>query len=517
MWCSILTSAVLATPVLAQSRRGPRPEMPSTQPAASSPAGKPDGAPAEDGKLSVTQHQITLDGKSLDYRATAGNMVMKDEAGKAKANIFFVSYDTQQPDPTTRPITFLFNGGPGAASVWLHLGAAGPKTVELDANALPVGPPFKLVDNQATWLRGSDLVFIDPVSTGFSRAAAGEDPGQFHGYTNDIASVADFIRVYITKNNRWGSPIYLAGESYGTTRASGLAGYLAERYGISVNGITLVSSVLDFQTLEPGGGNDLPYELFLPTYSAVAWYHKRLGPEYQADMDKTINAARKFATDEYAPALLKGASLTADERTHIIKQLSALTGINADLIDRANLRIGPGMFEKEVLGDGKQIIGRYDGRITGFDPNAEHGGPSYDPSLSRYRPAYSAAFNQYIRNELKFESDLPYEVLTGKVHPWSMNDEHGGYLYVTDDLESALVQNPHMRVQFISGYYDLATPFFSADYTIDRMNLSPEVRANVTHLYFPSGHMVYHNRDSAKKMAEAIEKFVAVKAATTQP
>jgi carboxypeptidase C (cathepsin A) len=485
----------------------------ATQPAP--PATQPEATASPD-KLSVTNHQIMLDGKPFAYRATAGRMTMKDESGKPKADIFFVSYDTRAADLTKRPITFLFNGGPGSAAVWLHLGAAGPKTVELDKQALPVGPPFKVIDNQATWLPSSDLVFIDPVSTGYSRPAPGEDPTQFHGYQGDLASVGDFIRLYMTRYNRWGSPIYLAGESYGTTRASGLAGYLADRYGISVNGITLISSVLDFQTLEPGGSNDLPYEMYLPTYAAVAWYHKRLAPEYQADFDKTINTARKFAVDEYAPALLKGSSLSPDQRTHIIKELAALTGLKEDLIDRADLRINPGVFEKEVLGDGRHIIGRYDGRITGFDPNALREGPSYDPSFSRYLPAYSAAFNMYVHDELKFDSDLPYEVLTGKVHPWSMGTEQGGYLYITDDLQDALLQNPHMRVQFLSGYYDLATPFFSADYTIDRMNLSPEVRENVTHLYFPSGHMIYHNRDSAKKMSEAIAKFVEVKP-STQP
>jgi carboxypeptidase C (cathepsin A) len=243
----------------------------------------------------------------------------------------------------------------------------------------------------------------------------------------------------------------------------------------------------------------------------VAWYHKKLSPEYQADLQKTIDDARKFVVDEYAPALLKGAGLTIAQRTHLIKQLAAFTSLSEDLIDRDNLRISPGQFEKQLLGDGHQIIGRFDGRITGYDPEAAHGMPSYDPSLSRYLPAYTSTFNQYIREDLKYQSDLPYEALTGNVQPWPMDN-----VYVIDDLQNAMLQNPHLRVQFISGYFDLATPFFSADYTIDRMELSPAVRANITHLYFPSGHMVYHNREAAKKMAEAVEKFVALPA-TTQP
>jgi carboxypeptidase C (cathepsin A) len=323
--------------------------------------------------------------------------------------------------------------------------------------------------------------------------------------------VAEFIRVYITKYRRWGSPIYLAGESYGTTRASLLAGYLADHDGIAVNGITLISSVLDFKTIIPGPENDLPYEMYLPTYAAVAWYHKKLSPEYQADLGKTVDAARKFVVDEYTPGLLKGASLPADVRAHLIKQLSAFTGLTEEMIDRDNLRINPGQFEKQLLGDGHHIIGRFDGRITGYDADASHGGPGYDPSLSRYASAYTSAFNQYVREDLKYENDLQYQALTS-VGPWDERD-----LYVIDDLQAAMLQNPHLRVQFISGYFDLATPFYAADYTINRMQLSPETRANITHLYFPTGHMVYHHRESAKKMADAVEKFVSVGIPATQP
>jgi carboxypeptidase C (cathepsin A) len=499
-----LFSAVLTLHAHGQTHHMPRPDGPSTQPAAT--------APVEESKLSVTEHEITLDGKPLKYRAIAGPLTMKDESGKPKANMFFVSYDTQAADPTSRPLTFLFNGGPGAAAIWLHMGGVGPKVVDLDPSGLPIGPPFKLIDNQATWIPASDLVFIDPVSTGYSRPAPGEDAGQFHGVQPDVESVAEFIRVYITKYHRWGSPIYLAGESYGTTRAASLAGYLSDRYGIAVNGITLVSSVLDFKTLQASPSNDLPYELYLPSYAAVAWFHKKLSPDYQADLQKTIDAARKFAVDEYAPALIKGASLTIAQRTHLIKQLAAFTSLSEDLIDRDNLRIGPGQFEKQLLGDGHHIIGRFDGRITGYDAEAIHNGPDYDPSSALYLPAYTSVFNQYVHEDLKFESDLPYEALTSKVQPWPVND-----LYVIDDLQDAMLQNPHLRVQFISGYFDLATPFFSADYTINRMQLSAEAKANITHLYFPSGHMIYHNREAAKQFEEAIAKFVAVPSAATQP
>ena len=475
------------------------------------PATAPTTSPTEsaEGKVSTTAHQITLDGKPLAYHAMAGDLIARDDTGKAKAHMFFVAYNKDDTgDAANRPITFLFNGGPGAAAVWLHLGAAGPMTIALDDHDIPLGPPYKLIENQASWLNATDLVFVDPVSTGYSRPAPGEKAEQFYGAHEDIASLADFVRIYLTKYRRWSSPKFLAGESYGTTRAAALAGYLVDRYGIATNGIVLISSVLDFQSLLINPGNDLPYELYLPSYAAVAWYHKKLSPELQADFNKTIDQARKFAVEEYGPALAKGASLGAEQRADIVKQLSGFTSLPAALVERANLRIGPELFGKLLLGDGHQIIGRFDGRITGYDAQAINNNPSYDPSLSLYLPAYSSTFNDYIRRQLNYESDLPYEVLK-LVQPWNFGQEAGGYLYVIDDLQSAIAQNPHLRVMFVSGYYDLATPFFSADYTIDRMNLSTELRANVTHEYFPSGHMVYHHRESAKKLEEDVAAFIS--------
>jgi carboxypeptidase C (cathepsin A) len=472
------------------------------------PTSRPAPSPA-DVKVSVTAQQITLNGKSLAYTATAGDLIIKDESGKPRADMFFVAYRLDPAgDPATRPITFLFNGGPGAAAVWLHLGGAGPRVIELDTHDLPVGPPYKLVDNPATWLGATDLVFIDPVSTGYSRPAPGVKADEFHGVHQDIASIADFIRLYTTQYQRWASPIYLAGESYGTTRAAALAGHLADRYGIAVNGIVLMSSVLDFQSLITRPGNDEPFVMYLPSYAAVAWYHHKLSSELQADFNKTIEQAKTFAVEQYAPALAKGASLSTDQRAQIVNQLAAFTGLSADLVDRSNLRIDPGLFEKELLGDGHHIIGRFDGRIIGYDPNAISHSPSYDPSLSQYLPAYSATFNDYVRRVLKYKSDLPYEVLTNQVQPWSFGQEGGGYLYVIDDLQSAILQNPHLRVMFVSGYFDLATPFFSADHAINRMNLGPDLRKNVTHEYFPTGHMVYHHREAAMKLAQDIAKFV---------
>ncbi len=519
---AVLTVATV-TATRGQQRRPRPPEAAAaTQPADAAPSAGTNSK-ADDGKRSTTDHQITLDGRPFPYAATAAELTLKDEAGKARASLFYVAYDAKpadgpKPDPG-RPLTFLFNGGPGSAAVWLHLGGMGPRIVELDDHSMPVGPPYKLVDNPNTWLPASDLVFVDPVGTGYSRAAPGVDAKQFYGFRNDLETCADFIRSYVTKHGDWGRPIYLAGESYGTTRCAALAGYLADRYGLQVNGVTLVSTVLDFGTLQPSAGNDLPYELYLPSYAAVAWYHKKLGPDLQADFDKTIAAARKFTADEYVPALAKGAALPAEDRAHVVKRVAAFTGLTEAYVDKANLRIGPSAFEKGVLGgDGRQIVGRYDARITGYDPAAARGSPGFDPSFSYYLPAYSSTFNQYVRDELKYETDLPYEVLSDQVRPWSFNDERGNPLYVTDDLQDALLQHPGLRVHFVSGYYDLATPFFAADYTIDRMNLSPEARRRVSHSYYPSGHMIYHNHESAKQLAEAEATFMHPPAGpTTKP
>ena len=362
-------------------------------------------------------------------------------------------------------------------------------------------------------------MFVDPVGTGYSRpAAAGEDAKQFYGYQPGPGSPrAEFIRTYITKYHRWGSPIYLAGESYGTTRCAGLAGFLADRYGIQVNGVTLVSSVLDFSTLQASPANDLPYEMFLPTFAAVAFFHHRLTGEYAADLQKTVNAARAFASGPYLHALNQGAGVPAAERAKVTEQLAALTSIPADTWDRGDLRVGAGQFEKDVLGDHRHIVGRYDGRIVGYDPAGNRPSSGFDPSFSYYQPAYESVFNEYVHGTLKYDSDLPYEVLSSAVHPWQMTPGGEGQLYNLDDLQDALLQHPRLRVQFVSGYFDLATPFFAADYFVDRMQLDDAARRRVSHVYFPSGHMIYHNRAAAADLTTAVDRFIAVDAATTRP
>jgi carboxypeptidase C (cathepsin A) len=482
-------------------------------------------------ELKVTAHSVVVGGKKIEYTATAGTLVQRDEAGNAKADMFFVAYvkgakaetagtkPSSQPSPgvpsegvrgaSTRPVTFVFNGGPGAASVWLHLGTAGPKRVKLNEKGLPIGPPYELVENETSWLDATDLVFIDPVGTGYSRPAKGEKGEQFYGVQEDIQSMAAFIRLWTTRYERWLSPKFLAGESYGTTRAAGLSRYLLNRQGISLNGIILISSVLDFQTLRPGGANDLPYALYVPSYAAAAWYHKKLSDDLQKrELPRLVDEVKAWAMSDYWLALAKGEGISDPDKRAIAEKLAGYTGLPVDWILKADLRIDPQRFMKQLLNDQRKMLGRFDARITGFTADPIEAEPEYDPSLAPYLAAYTADFNDYVRRELKFESDLPYEVLSGRVQPWNYGPAGNGYLNVADDLRDAMLQNPQMRVMFCSGWLDLATPFTATDYTIDHMGLVKDLRGNIDKQYYPAGHMMYHEDASRKRLHEDIARFI---------
>ncbi len=491
-------------PALALAAPAPEAKPPAT------PAAKTEPEKADPNKLSVTEHEMTVDGKTLKYRATAGRMGVHDEAGKPKADFFFVAYERlpAQTDPAKRPITFVFNGGPGAAAVWLHLGAVGPQRLAIDKDTDLPASPVHLEDNSDSWLTATDLVFIDPVGTGYSRAAKDENPAQFFGVHEDIRWVAEFIRLYTTQNQRWLSPKYLAGESYGTTRAAGLSQYLQKADGIDLSGIILISSVLNFATIEAGPGNDLPYALYLPSYTAAAWHHHKLAPDLQADLPKAIAKARQWATDAYGPALARGAALTADERTAICKNLARFTGLAPEFADKANLRISPDRFEGSLLAAERKVIGRFDARLTGFKPDPLNPSAGADPSFQPYLSAYSAAINDYLRRGLKYENDLPYEVLSHKTGPWDMGEGGHGYLDVSENLADAMTANPRLRVMFASGYQDLATPFDASTYAIDHMNLSPESRAQISHRFYEGGHMFYHHRPSLAPFGADVRAFI---------
>lgn len=473
---------------------------------------KDEKKPPED-KSVQTKHSVKIGGQEVKYTATAGTMVLKLEDGTPKASIFYVAYTKDDTtDFSKRPITFAFNGGPGAGSLWLHIGALGPRRVEMGdvGNLLP--PPYKFVDNEASILDVTDIVFIDPVTTGYSRTVPGEADKQFHGVQEDVQSVGDFIRLWATRNRRWGSPKFLAGESYGTTRAAGLSGYLQQRYGMYLNGIVLISAILNFQTAEFDTGNDLPYILYLPTYTAIAWYHKKLPGDLQGDLQKAIAEAKAFATGEYADALMKGGTLPSAKRAEIAQKLSRLTGISADYIDRADLRIEIQRFDKELMKNERRTVGRLDGRFTGIDADAAGAQPDYDPSLAAIVGPYTATLNEYVRGELKFESDLPYEFLTGRVRPWNYAPYENRYVNVAETLRRAMTQNPFLHVFVGKGYYDLATPFFAADYTMDHLGLDLTLRPHISGGYYEAGHMMYVHHDSLVKLKQDLAQFIQASA-----
>ncbi|MEO8192151.1 MAG: peptidase S10 [Acidobacteriota bacterium] len=502
----IAASLLSPLPLAAQAERAPSPTPTAT---AADDTKAPEKArtpePREE-KPSVTHHEIRADGRPIRYTATAGYMPMKDETGKLKANVFYVSY-VKEGSSSRRPITYTFNGGPGSASVWLHMGAVGPKRVVMADDGQPLPPPYRLVDNEASWLAFTDLVFIDPVTTGYSRPAPGEKPEQFHGVEEDVQSVGDFIRLWTTRNARWSSPKFLAGESYGTTRAAGLSGYLQERHGMYLNGIVLISSILNFQTADFNVGNDLPFITFLPTYTTTAWYYKRLAPDLQANFQKTVDEARQFASTDYALALMKGARLPDAERKSIVQKMSRLTGLSPAFLEACDLRVTLPRFTKELLRDQHRTIGRLDSRFQGIDRDSGGERSDYDPSMAAIRGPYGATVNDYIRTELKYENDLPYELLTGRVRPWNYGNAQNRYVNVAETLRDAMSQNQALKVFVGAGYYDFATPFFAAEYTMDHLGLDAALRKNLTLQHYEAGHMMYIHKPSLLKLTSDVAAF----------
>jgi carboxypeptidase C (cathepsin A) len=506
---------LLATTWLSAQQNSQVPAAEKTGEKAAAEKAKEEKKPPLEDKIIQTKHSARIGGQEIKYTATAGTLVMKTEEGDAKATIFYVAYTRDDvSDVSQRPIMFTFNGGPGSSSVWLHLGAFGPRRVQMgDVGAL-LPPPYKLVDNESSLLDMTDIVFIDPVSTGYSRPAPGESPNQFHGVREDVQSVGEFIRLYATRNRRWSSPKFLAGESYGTTRAAALSGYLQERYGMYLNGIILISTVLNFQTSDFNSGNDLPYILILPTYTAIAWYHKRLPADLQSDLKKAVQESEEFANGDYTLALAAGDALPSAKHAETVKKLARLTGLSEDYIGRTNMRVEIERFTKELLRSERRTVGRIDGRFTGIDLDAAGERPEYDPSIAAIVGPYTATLNDYVRGDLKFDSDLPYEVLTGRVEPWSYKPYENRYIDVGETLRSAMTQNPSLRVFVARGYYDLATPFFAADYTLQHLGLDPSLRDHISGAYYESGHMVYAHLPSLAKLKQDTAQFIRANAGT---
>lgn len=485
-----------------------------TGPAAAEEAKKKDAGPEPKEHIVTTKHSITIGGRKLDYEAKAGTLILRDDKGKARASMFFVAYHLITDTPAERrPVTFAFNGGPGSSSVWLHLGVLGPKRVKLNEKGKTLAPPYKLVANEATPLPITDLVFIDPVTTGFSRAAPGQETKQFHGVREDIVANGDFIRLWVTKFRRWDSPKFLIGESYGTTRAAGLVQHLQEEEGMNFNGVVLVSAVLNFGTLRFAEGNDLPCILFLPGYTATAWYHKKLPSDLQADRKKALAEAEKFAVGPYATALLKGDELPAAERKQVARQLARLTGLSEEYIERSNLRIDTSRFRKELLRESGKTVGRFDSRFTGSDLDDVGERPDYDPSYAIVQGPFTALVNRYLRTELNYETELNYHILTGKVHPWNYGSAKNRYLNVAPDLRRAMTRNPGLRVFVASGLYDLATPYYASRYTVSHLGLPPELRDHVQVIEYPAGHMMYINQESLDKLKKDMIDFLRISSA----
>jgi carboxypeptidase C (cathepsin A) len=458
----------------------------------------------------VTHHEAHVGGRILKYTVTTGFMPLKNETGETEARIFFMAYVVDRTGGSgQRPLMFSFNGGPGSASVWLHLGALGPRRVKMREDGAMPSPPYELVDNESTWLDLTDIVFIDPVGTGYSRAAKPELGKKFWGLQGDIESVGEFIRLYLSRYERWGSPLFLVGESYGTTRAAGLSGYLVERSGIAFNGIVLVSSILNFQTSRFTRGNDLPPTLYLPTYTATAWYHKKLPPDLQQQpLTAVLAEVEAWAGADYPVALAKGDRLSAEERQAVVKRLARYTGLEERYVDEADLRIPIQNFTKELLRDRKRTVGRLDSRFTGIDADAIKDTPDYDPSLAAIRPPYTAMFNDYVRRVLGFKSDLHYYILGGGIGPWDYGSASNGYPDVSESLRSAFSKNPDMKLFVAAGYYDLATPYFATQYTLGHMGLDPAQRGRVSTAQYEAGHMMYIHSGALAKLKSDVAAFL---------
>lgn len=466
----------------------------------------------------VTHHSIRIGSAVINYTATVGTLILKDEDGQPIISFGYVAYTKDGvTDLTTRPLTFAYNGGPGSSSLWLHMGAVGPKRVALDDPNTRPSPPYQLVDNTYSILDVTDLVMVDPVGTGISKAVGKAKNADFWGVSEDIKSVANFIEAYIKKNDRWNSPKFLLGESYGTTRSAGLVDYLQENVGIAFNGVVLISTVLQFNTLEGGPDNDLPYILYLPTYAAVAYYHNQL-PKKPDNLEAFLDEARKFAGGEYKDALWAGGSLPADKRKEILQKLNQFTGIDEDYWDRANLRVSEPQFTAELMRKEGKTTGRLDARYAGIQQDQLSEYADYDPQSSAISPPYTALFKHYYFNDLNAPADVDYHVsaYSAKGFHWKWKRGNGPDDFPTGvstatDLQDAMTKNPTLRILQFNGYFDLATPFYATEYTFDHMNLPDSIRKNVTYRYFDAGHMMYINKDDLPQFKAAIAGFIQAK------
>jgi carboxypeptidase C (cathepsin A) len=497
----ILLLTLLAAPLAAQ-QRGQNPNQPAA--AASAPR---EYAGAAEEKISQTSHTVRLDGHDIKYTATAGTLPIRGDDGKVQARMFFVAYTRDGEDVKTRPLSFLYNGGPGSATIWLHMGSFAPRRVQMADEGFQPAPPYRLVDNEASLIDATDLVFVDAVSTGYSRTVEGVNPAQFHGQQGDLRAFGDFIYEYLKTYSRWPSPKYLIGESYGTIRSAGLSQELQSRHGIELNGIVLISALLTYQTISTGPQNDVAYVSYFPTYTTTAWYHKRLAPDLQAKSVKQVaDEALAFATGEYATTLLKGNSLSEAERKAVAAKIARLTGLSQTYVEQTNLRIDPSRFRKELLRDKRLVVGRLDTRYTATDLDAAGESEEFDPSNTALQGAYTAMFMDYVRNELKWESDLHYDS-SGNVRPWTY--VQNSYMDMTEPLRQSMAKNPFLKVRVEAGYFDMACVFAGAVIDFWHLGYDKVFTGRVSFGWYEGGHMMYTRPSAHKALKDDIAKFIA--------
>jgi carboxypeptidase C (cathepsin A) len=477
------------------------------QPSPSAPAGSGAAADLKEA-VTTTKHAIDVGGQRIAYTATAGTIVLRDDKNKAEASVFYVAYTRDDvTDRARRPIFYSFNGGPGTASVWMHMGFTGPRKVVYEDEGMMPAPPFRLVNNDHAIIDVADIVFIDPVGTGYSRMAPGEDAHKFHGVMEDIRSVGEFIRLYTTRNSRWDSPKFLIGESYGTTRAAGLVNHMQQTHQMYFNGVIQVSMTgLDYQA-----GTELGFALSLPHYTATAWYHKALAQDLQAKpLRAVLQESEQYALGAYLTALVKGDALAKAERDTVAAQVGRLAGLSKEYVVNSNLRIDRARFRKELLRTRSLTVGRLDSRYTGIDRDAAGATNEYDPAMEAWNGPFAAVINDYFRDELKWETDTKYNIW-GDVRPWRRDPTTN----TGEMLRAAMTQNPFLRVLVLAAYYDAATDYFTAQYVMSHLDPSGSIKDRISFAFYESGHMMYVRKSDLAKAKRDIAEFVQQSLAKT--
>ncbi len=498
-----LIIATLALPVAVTAQRGRGAMAPDT-----ASREMPAAAPRE--VHVVTQHSATIGGQKVDYTATVGSIIIRDTRDEPIGEIYYTAYTKSGvADESRRPLMFAYNGGPGSSSIWVHMGLLGPKRVDIPDTTHAPPPPYRLVDNEYSMLDKADLVFIDPVGTGYSKPIGKGKGSDFWGVDQDANSLAQFVSRYLSETDRWNSPRYLMGESYGTTRSAALSAVL-QRRNIDLNGVILLSAVLDFQTITFDPGNDEPFIMYLPSYAAVAWYHNAL-PGKPAQLRPFLHEVEQYATHEYATALFQGDNLPAAERSLVLDRLHQYTGLSRDYLDKADLRVTASQFEKELMRGQGKVVGRLDARFTGETGDLLAENAPYDPQSASISSAYQSLFNNYMHDDLNYGRDMMYAT-SGNVNPWDWS--HGqsrgwpGHTNVATDLATELTMNPKAHVMLNSGLFDLATPYYAAEWTMAHLGVPKQVRAQITEAEYESGHMVYVHVPSLAAFKQNVAAFI---------